>query len=467
MQLVHRVPNAPILRDGHLRWDLSALCAAADEGMRKCANIAVEGIAAIGVTGWAVDYVRLNAVGEPLGDPFCYRDVRAAKVMDVVHQRISSDRLYARTGIQVLAINTLYQLYADNVAGTPADFRWLNLPEYMLYRWGGRPVAEYTNATHTGLVALDDRQWCEEIFSATGLDISAAPEIVPPGSIVGKLHGPLSQLPALLDTVLIAPACHDTASAIAGIPATGDDWAFISSGTWSLVGTLLDAPCAGLPSAQHNFTNEGGAGGTTCFLRNVNGMWLLNQCIGSWNAAGGNWTEETIVAAAAQLPAPELLFDVDDPSLLQLGDMPRRIATLLQSGGHGLSGAISPPQMTSTILHSLAARYAIVLRQAETLTGRRFRRLYIVGGGSRNTFLNQLTEKATGLPIICGSSESSTLGNFAVQLAALQATRSAAALNAKTISLWAELLAHSHETTIPTASSMTFTHSKQLEEDHV
>ena len=231
IQVVHRVANAPAMRDGGLRWDLSAICQAADDGLRQCAAIAAEGIAAIGVTGWAVDYVRLDADGTPIADPFCYRDGRNAIAMEALHHRIPPERLYEITGIQVITINTLYQLYADCLAGIPAHLRWLNLPEYMLYRWGGRPVAEHTNATHTAMVRLGSLYWSEEIFAAAGLDRNAAPEIVAPGTFVGHLQGPLAELQAFRNTLLIAPACHDTASAVAGIPAYGDDWAFLSSGT--------------------------------------------------------------------------------------------------------------------------------------------------------------------------------------------------------------------------------------------
>ena len=329
LQLVHRVTNAPVEIGDHLHWNLSLLCTAADEGMRRCAAIATEGIAAVGVTGWAVDYVRLNGNfaaassgsgrPKPMADPFCYRDMRTNSAMEALHAKIPADRLYALTGIQVLPINTLYQLYADGIAGIPANLPWLNLPEYLLYRWGAKPVAEYTNATHTSLVSLGKQQWSQEIFDAAGLDISAAPAIVAPGSIVGRLQGPLAELPSLRNTLLIAPACHDTASAIAGIHAHGDDWAFISSGTWSLVGTVLDHPCAGPESARLNFTNEGGVGGTTCFLRNVNGLWLQDQCMASWKADGERRTVEELIDAATMLPSPQALIDVDDPQLIAPG----------------------------------------------------------------------------------------------------------------------------------------------------
>lgn len=453
IELVHRIPNAPVVIDDHLRWNFAALCEAADEGLRHCAAIATEGIAAVGVTGWAVDYVRLEAdrkngqPSNPIADPFCYRDGRNMAAFEHIHQSISSDRLCALTGIQQLPFNTLYQLYADRSTGMPASLRWLNLPEYMLYRWGGRPVAEYTNATHTGLVSLKTKLWCPEIFEAAGLDLAAAPEIVPPGSVIGRLQGPLAKLPALRDTLLIAPACHDTASAIAGIPAAGNDWAYISSGTWSLVGTLLDQPCATPEASQLGFTNEGGVGDTICFLRNVNGLWLLSQCMEAWHKMGESWTTEALMAAASELPAPEFLLNVDDPDFIAPGNMPEKIRRQLKNTrGPRPVESFSAPAMANLIFHSLAARYASCLRDVEALSGKKFRSVFIVGGGSQNALLNRLTAQATGLDVRCGMPESSTIGNFSVQLAAL-ANRNlsgpaAGSIQAdrETVSFWSETL---------------------------
>jgi rhamnulokinase len=475
IQLVHQVANSPFASHGHLNWNLSLLCSASDEGMRRCAAIATEGIAAVGVTGWAVDYVRLNgsfAVASsdsprlaPIADPFCYRDTRTGPAMEALHAKIPADRLYALTGIQVLPLNTLYQLYADGIAGIPANLPWLNLPEYLLYRWGAKPVAEYTNATHTSMVSLGKQQWSQEIFDAAGFDISAAPKIVAPGSIVGNLKGPLAELPALRNTILIAPACHDTASAIAGIHAHGDDWAYISSGTWSLVGTLLDKPCAGLEAARLNFTNEGGAGGTICFLRNVNGLWLQDQCVEAWKAAGEHRTMKELIEAAATFSSPQALIDVDDPHLIAPGRMPERIAIQLEGAGISSKPYLSsPPATINLILHSLAARYAVIIKEIETLTSKKFRRLYIVGGGSRNRLLNRLTQRATELELMCGAQESSTLGNLSIQLAALQKLQFYPAgeyrenvkqqgVDHEAVSFWAGTLADAHAQATPTMQS--------------
>ncbi len=437
--LVHRFANAPREVDGCLKWDLAMIGTGLDEGLRRCAAIATEGVRSIAVDGWAVDYVRLDVQGEPIDDPFCYRDERTVEGERALHRKIDPKRLRELTGVQLLRINTLYQLHADILEGLPAR-RWLNLPEFMLARWGGAPVSEFTNATHTQMVGLHSKQWCREIFGAAQLDLARAPKLVPPGTVVGKLSGLLAALPALHDTVLIAPACHDTASAIAGIPAEGDDWAYISSGTWSLVGTLIEKPCNDEAAAEENFTNLGAVGGQICFHKNVNGMWLIKQCMDQWAADGRVWTVPELVEAASTVPSPEGLLNVDDPDLLLTGRMPQRINT--QREREGLErldeDPANAPAFASLIFHSLAARYAQVLDRVAALTGKKFRRLFVVGGGSQNEFLNRLTEAATDLELYRGSPESSTVGNFAVQMAVLEGSRDAAKeVSRKEVSRWA------------------------------
>lgn len=439
--IVHRFPNGPMQSGNELRWDLNAICAGVEEGLARCAYLAPEGITSIAVDGWAVDYVRLDAQGCPSPLPFCYRDQRTAEAEERVHRKLSADYLYSLTGIQNLRINTIYQLYADRIAGLPASMPWLNLPEYVLYRLGGRRISEYTNATHTGLLDARTKTWCKEIFNALDLDLSAAPELVPPGTDVGTLRGPLADLPEFRSTRLIAPACHDTASAIAGIASKGDPWAYISSGTWSLAGALLDAPLTSSDAHERGFSNLGAAGGRICFHCNVNGMWILKQCIDSWRDR--NFDPADLAAAAERLPPPEALLHLDDPDLLLPANMPARINAQLQRRGFAAIPQTSEaaPAFASLIFHSLAARYAEVLSGLREVTGREFQQIHIVGGGSRNHFLNILTEKATRLKVSAGHIESSTIGNFAIQLAALEQLECVArSPTARQIAEWAGIL---------------------------
>ncbi len=442
IRLMHRFANSARNEGTGLRWDIAAIQEGVEEGLRACAQLASEGIAAIGVDGWAVDYVRVGPGGQPLANPFCYRDQRTVDSQNLVHSRIDPDRLYQLTGVQILALNTLYQLRADGDA--EQNLPWINLPEFLLHRWGGQRVSEYTNATHTQLLGVRDHHWRPEIFEAAGLDISAAPPLVNPGTDIGQMRGHLTSLPAFRNTRLIAPACHDTASAIAGIPAPGDDWAFISSGTWSLVGCVLPSACVTEAARSRNFSNEGGVGGKIYFLKNVNGMWPLRQCIEHWQSQGETWTVEQLVEASNNLGAPEHLLDVDDPDLLLPGDIPARINALLKRSGRAPipDGAGMAPAMANLIFHSLAARYAAVLLDTTRITGRDLKRLYIVGGGSRNALLNRLTARATGLEVIPGSTESTTVGNFAIQLAALDGNYSDdIGVSGNAVAKWASVLA--------------------------
>jgi rhamnulokinase len=256
------------------------------------------------------------------------------------------------------------------------------------------------------------------------------------------LSGRHNEVAGLEGAQLIAPACHDTASAIAGIPDGGNDWTYISSGTWSLVGTLLEEPLNGAEARAANFTNLGAVGGRFCFHKNVNGMWLLRQCMATWSE-DIDWTVPELIGAAEHYQAPAAVLDVDDPELLLPGEMPQRINRQLRRRGLEPleEGAEAAPRMVNLILHSLAARYGEIVASLTQITGKRFRRMYIVGGASRNAFLNRLTARATGLEVVCGSVESSTIGNFAVQLAALEGKQQENGVVAAEVAYWARQLA--------------------------
>ncbi len=417
VRMVHRFPNAAVETREGLRWDLTKIRRELESGLIKCAAIASEGIASIAVDGWSVDYVRLNSAAEPLYEPFCYRNERTVAVESEVHAKLDRDHLYALTGTAQLRINTLYQLLADTRAGVQSSAEWVMLPEYILLWLGAERVGEWTNATHSSLVNLAERRWSGEIFEELGLTPDAAPRLVPPGTVVGEVLGPLAALPAFTNTRLIAAAAHDTASAVAGLPATGDDWAYLSSGTWSLIGAVLAAPSNTKQARAAGFTNIGAVGGI-CFHKLVNGLWLLRQSMEQWSREGHPWNIVDLVKAAETAVAPVGHIDVDDPDLLLSGDMPGRINA--QRVRNHVEPVAAAPELARLIFESLAARYAQVLRDITQITGKKFNRLYVVGGGSQNKLLNRLTEQATGLEVLCGAIESSTIGNFAIQLAVLE-----------------------------------------------
>lgn len=441
-QLIHRVENGPLSSARGLIWPLEAIARAVEEGLRLCAEAAPEGIAAIGIDGWAVDYVRLQPNGSWLQEPFCYRDERNRIAEAELLQRISPQRLFELTGIQPLNLNTLFQLFADHAGKIPPAMPWVNLPEALLARLGAEPVAEYTNATHTQLLGLHSRQWCEEIFAVAGLSLEAAPKVVPPGTVVGTLKGPLAEIPQLKGAKLIAPACHDTASAVAGSPFSGEDWVFICSGTWSLVGMVVEQPVVSEEARLAGFTNVGGLDSRYCFLRNVNGMWLLSQCLEDWRQAGKTWDVAELVAICETLPTPSVCLDVDAPELSQPGPMLVRLnRQLMEKGAPALpTDPEAAPEVANVLFHSLAEKYARVLADVRRFTGRQFRQVCVVGGGSRNQYLNRLTEQKTGIKIVTGPAESSTVGNFAIQFACLEGARGSFGVRIEAVAHWATLL---------------------------
>ena len=417
--LIHRIPNGPVHVDGSLRWPFDRILAGLEEGLRKAATAAPEGIASIAVDGWAVDYVRLGADGLPVANPHCYRDERTIATKEIADRLAPPEWAFAHAGAQPLRINTVYQLLADLDRQAP----WVNLPEYVLYRLGGQRVAEYTNATHTGLVDIATGDWSEELLERLDLPKDAFPPIVPAGTIVGKLKGALADLPAFRDTELIVPACHDTASAIAGIQTDLDGAAYICSGTWSLVGTLIPAPITTKEAMDAGYTNQGAASGGFCFHTNVNGMWILKQCLESWRKAGRPWELPELIAQAATRSDFPGTVNVDAAPLMLDEDMPARLNEQLLGGGHaGIEDrAGNEPLFARVIFESLAHRYATALGSLEKMLNNSIKRIHILGGGSLNQLLTRLTAERTGLTVETGNVESSTVGNFAVQMAASEA----------------------------------------------
>ena len=440
MEPIHRIPNDPIHEAGHLYWPFELIMAGLEEGLTKAARRASEGIASIAVDGWAVDYVRLGGDRRALVDPFCYRDERTIVAKEMADRIAESEWVFGHTGAQPLRINTVYQLIADRIAGIAATAPWLNLPEYVLYRLGGRPVSEYTNATHTGLVDLRTGTWSHRLLGRLDLAIETCPEIVPSGTIIGKLSGPLAELPAFRDTDLIVPACHDTASSIAGIPSPLDSDAYICCGTWSLVGTIIENPVTTREALKAGFTNQGAAGGGFCFHKNVNGLWLLKQCVETWSAKGRFWDLSDLIAQSAACDSFPGVVPVDAPALLLDGDMPALLNEQLSVLGceqiENRPG--NEPIFARVIFESLASQYAVALRNLEQILGRKFERVHVLGGGAQNQVLTRLTAQHTGLKVEIGNVESATVGNFAVQMASADAPGNL--LNPISIRDWAQIL---------------------------
>jgi rhamnulokinase len=421
IEVIHRIPNGPVHRGDTMRWPLETILAGLGEGLRKAAAAAPEGIASIAADSWGVDYVRLAPDGKPLAEPFCYRDERTVATKEMADKLVGPLELFQRTGALPHRINTIYQLLADPELGFAAGAPWVMMPEYVLSWLGAPRVSEFTHATHTGLVDLRTGGWDSDLFKRLGLSIEAAPPLVRTGTVLGPLKGPLAELPAFRATQLIVPACHDTASAIAAIPFSMASSVYISSGTWSLVGTLAEAPVTTREAFNAGYTNLGAATGDFLLHSLVNSMWILKQCMDGWAAEGRGWGIEELIEKATACETSGTL-NMDAEALLLDSKMPERINTELAQSGQSTIADVAgnEPLFARLIFDSLARRYALSIGSLEQMLGRKMKSIHLLGGASRNKLLVDLTEKHTGLPVHIGHAESTTIGNFAVQLAAAE-----------------------------------------------
>jgi rhamnulokinase len=417
-----RFPNEPVRSHGAFQWDVLRLWLEVQRGLARAAEHAPE---SIGIDTWGCDYALLGEDGTLLENPYHYRDARTNGVMEQVWQRVSREQIYAITGIQFLTFNTLYQLYAacrttPKLVGAAA--RLVTIPDLLNYWMTGEICAEYTMATTTQFVEAKTRRWAAGLLSELDIPTRLLPELVEPGTLVGQLRGDVCS--ALAGTPVVAPACHDTGSAVASVFAGGTS-AFLSSGTWSLLGTERDAPVITPRARDLNFTNEGGVCGTTRLLKNIGGLWLLQACRRSWSASGLDLPYETLLAGAADEPhAFRSLFDPDHRGFFQPPDMVAAIGDYCRQTGQPVPS--SPHAFARAILESLAFKYRVVLRSLEELTGTTFEEIRIVGGGSRNRLLNQFTADATGRTVVAGPVEATALGNIAMQMLATGAVSSLA-----------------------------------------
>ncbi|WP_433560093.1 rhamnulokinase [Pseudonocardia xinjiangensis] len=410
-----RFPNGPVRLGDTLHWDVLALYRGILDGLRAAGAQAP--LDAVGIDSWAIDYGLLDATGSLLGNPVHYRDARTDGVAGRVHATVPAAELYATNGVQELPFTTIYQLVA--AAGSPqlaAARDLLLMPDLLGYWLTGVRRAELTNASTTGLLDVKARTWSTGLMARTGIDAGLFAPLVEPGERVGELAPHVLAETGLAGPVpLIAVGSHDTASAVVGVPATGERFAYISCGTWSLVGVELDAPVLSEAGRAANFSNELGVDGSVRYLRNVMGLWLLQECLRAWPGAD----LAALLAEAAQVPAFAALVDADDPAFLPPGDMPARIAEACERRGE------TPPQGRAAtvrcILDSLALAHRRALRDAQELSGRAVDVVHVVGGGARNALLCRLTADACGLPVVAGPVEATALGNVLVQARALGA----------------------------------------------
>lgn len=407
LEELHRFPNVTVNVQGTLHWDFLRLWTDIQQGIGLGKRFAP---ASLGVDTWGVDFGLLDSQGRLLGNPVTYRDSRTDGVMDRAFASVSSSEIFAQTGIQFMPINTLYQMISLVESGSPqlaAAQTFLTAPDLLNYWLTGAKVCEFSNATTTQMYNPRTGDWAWDLLDAFAIPRRVFPEVVQPGTRLGMYEG----IP------VIAPACHDTGSAVAATPLGSPRSAYISSGTWSLVGLEVAAPVINDAALTANVTNEGGVYGTYRLLKNVMGLWIVQQCRAAWAAAGEELSYAELTRLAEQARSMETPLDPDDGRFLHPGDHPAHIRDWYAE--RGLAAPQTKGEIIRSVLEGLARRYADVLKSLTALTGQPADRVHIVGGGSQNRLLNQLTANAAGLPVTAGPVETTVLGNALVQLISL------------------------------------------------
>jgi rhamnulokinase len=407
LEELHRFPNRAVEIHGTLYWDFLRLWSDIRLGIQRGKTL---NPASIGVDTWGVDFGLLDKDGQLLGNPVSYRDQRTEGMMEVALARAPKEQIFGRTGIQFMRINTLYQLLSLVESGSAqleAARTFLTAPDLLNYWLTGEKVSEYSNASTTQMLDAREKRWARDLLATLGIPVGILPQIVEPGTRLGEYQG----------IAVIAPACHDTGSAVAATPAESTDFGYISSGTWSLVGLETTRPYLGPEALAANITNEGGVDGTIRLLQNVSGMWLVQQCRATWRKAGRDYSYGDLVTLAEAAPALRSFVNPNQPEFLVPGDYPALVRDYCARTGQPVpddDGAV-----VRAILESLAMEYRLVFERLASLTGNQVAVIHVLGGGCQNQLLNQMTASATGRPVVAGPVEATVLGNALVQLISL------------------------------------------------
>lgn len=418
LEEVHRFPTRGLVVLGTRQWDVTRIYAEMLEAMRRVAGARGPWLDGVGVDTWGVDFGLVAGDGQILGNPVHYRDHRNDGAMEAALEVVPEEEVYAATGIQFLPFNTAWQLFAMARAGSPllsvAD-SLLMMPDLFHYMLCGSLSCEYTDASTTQLLNVHDRTWDDALIGRLGLPRRLLLALVEPGTVLGTLTEDVAAETGLSpDVPVIAPATHDTASAVVAAPAVeGGNWAYLSSGTWSLLGVERDAPLVNAETRRLNFTNEGGANGAIRFLKNIIGLWLVQECRRAWEKDGAKVTYADLMAEAEAAGPARAIVDVDDRRLLAPEDMPETLRTLAREAGRPVPETRG--EMVRCALESLAVKYGETLRAMDAVLGRKTERLHVIGGGSRNTLLNRLTAEACGIPVLAGPAEATAIGNALMQ----------------------------------------------------
>jgi rhamnulokinase len=421
LKVLQRFENGPIELMGHLYWDVLGLYSNICQSLQALGSAGPnDEIASLGVDTWGCDFALLDAQGKLAGNPYCYRDPQTRGMLAEALRRVPKEEIFRSTGLQFMELNSLYQLMAMQVCGDPlyeTAAAFLHIPDLMHYWLTGIKASEYTSASTSQMLDATRRDWALDLVSKLGLRSDIFPPILQPGSRLGKLRPALADQVGLSVLEVIATATHDTAAAIVAAPAEGRPYAYLSSGTWGLLGQEIEAPLLTPRCMELNITNEGGAFGKITLLRNIANLWLLQECRRTWGLAGSPPTWEQLGDLAQAAPAFTAFIDPDDPAFLLPGDMPERIQTRCKASGQPVPQ--SKGEIVRVVLESLAYKYRYTLERVEAVSGQKAQVLHIIGGGSRNRLLNQLSANATGLEVRAGPAEATAIGNILVQMAAL------------------------------------------------
>jgi len=410
---VHRFPNVPVAVRGTLHWDTLRLWHEIQQGLSKAVH-AEPGIRSLGLDTWGCDFALLDAQDRVMNTPVHYRDERTLGMMEAAFDTVSRERIFALTGTQFIMVNTLFQLLAVQ-RDTPADLdrarTFLTMPDLFNFWLTGRKMNEFTNASTTQCLNPRTMHWARDLLNAFGLPTGIFQEVVHPGSVIGVSQ--VSDCPAL---EVVAPACHDTGSAVAAVPAGNTDYIWISSGTWSIMGVVVPEAILSAQALEHNFTNEGGIDRTYRFCKNIMGLWLLQECRRTWASEGARYSYAELDALSRQTARAVAIVDPDHDSFLAPGEMPRRIRQYCQATGQPVPDGRA--EILRCIHDSLALKYRWVLTRMEETLARVLAPIHIVGGGSQNTDLNQTTADASDRLVIAGPAEATATGNIMVQAVA-------------------------------------------------
>jgi rhamnulokinase len=412
---LHRFPNDPVQVGDRLHWDILRLYHEIKQGLLKSKHNGIT-LSSMAIDSWAVDFGFIGSNGELVGNPYHYRDHHTDGAMESLFAEIPASVIFDRTGIQFLSFNTIYQLYALKQAHSPwikNGGRFLMIPDLLRYFLTGQMFNEFSNATTTQLYNPVEDQWDTELLRMLGMPSSWFGKVLKPGSPAGKLQASVCEELGIPSIPVFAVAEHDTGSAVVAVPATDKSFAYLSCGTWSLMGTEVEKPVINNLAQKLNFTNEGGAYGTYRLLKNIMGLWILQECRREWERAGKSYSFPELVQMAVLAKPFDIFIDPDDSLFLHPGDMPARIVEYCQAAGQ--QSPENPGQFVRCILESLALKYRYVFELTERLSGQQFNGLHMVGGGIQNTLLCQWTANALGKPVWAGPSEGSAIGNLAVQ----------------------------------------------------